>query len=88
MVDKTEMIEEIDTKIKLTDTVRVTKFGNPQSDCLFAPIRKYLKAGLKIHKGDLIEITVRHTGIYSKPNPNLFGKVDKQMAEMEEKASI
>ncbi len=88
MEDKIEVIEDIDTTITMTDTVRVAKLGNPIYNNLFVPIRKYLKSGLKIQKGDLIEITVRHTGINSKPNPNLFGQMNKKMEKMaEEKPS-
>ncbi len=84
MEDKVEVIEDIDTTIKMTDTVRVVKIGDPLFNYLFVPVRKYIKSGLKVQKGDLLEVTFRHTGINSRPNPNLFGQMNKKMEKMAE----
>ena len=85
-------MEEQDFTIKWTDTVRVSQYGNKKSKMLMAPIRKYLKEGLRLQKEHLIEITVRNTGVKSITDPNLLGRMDKQMKEMEgnneEEASI
>ena len=81
MDDKIEKIEEIDTKTKMTDTARVARHDK----YLYVPIRKYVRTGLKIQQGDLVEVTFRHTGINSRPNPNLFKRMDKQMEQIIER---
>ena len=68
-----ELTSEVqkDTTTILSDTVRVYKIG--KSQCMI-PVKKLFVEALDIQGGDIVEITIRQTGMKGTPRPKRVNK--------------